>query len=397
MHEEVLAANVKLRDSMTQLQAAQRQLIQAEKLSALGEVVSGVAHELNNPLTGVMGFSQLLLASDVPEPIRKNIERINLEAVRCQKIVQNLLGLVRPHAPERVLVDINEVVKGTIDLRAYHLKVDNIELLVDLATDLPTVLADAYQLQQVFVNIINNAQQAILETGRRGSLAVRTKRVGEIVRVEFIDNGPGIPEDRIGKIFDPFFTTKEIGKGTGLGLSLSYSIVKEHEGSIRAHSEPGRGTVFEVDLPAQREGVVTVKKQSARKIEKKAASEGSHILVVDDEETILDLLLALLEGYGHKVETACNGRQALEKIRVSDYDVIISDLKMPDMGGQKLYESISKIKPHLLKRMIFSTGDTVNPGTQEFFQKTGNHYLSKPFKLEEVDQLVARILSDRQP
>jgi len=133
----------------------------------------------------------------------------------------------------------------------------------------------------------------------------------------------------------------------------------------------------------------------AHKAQEKAAPEGGHILVVDDEETILDLLLALLEGGGHKVETACNGRQALEKIRLSDFDVIISDLKMPDMGGQKLYESVSEIKPHLLARMIFSTGDTVNPGTQAFFQKTGNHYLSKPFKLEEVDNLVALVLTEK--
>ena len=395
MHEEVLEANVKLRDSMKQLQAAQEQLIQAEKLSALGELVSGVAHELNNPLTGVMGYSQLLLTSDAPDSIKRNIERINKEAVRCQKIVQNLLGFARRNSAERSLVDVNEVLRTTIDLRSYHLKVDNIELVIDLGVNLPPVLADAYQIQQVFVNVINNAQQAILETGRPGSLAVRTRAVGETVRIEFIDNGPGIPDDKIGKIFDPFYTTKPIGRGAGLGLSLSYGIVKEHDGQIWAQSEVGKGTTFVVELPAQREGVAVVKKEDTRVVDKKAGPEGGHILVVDDEETILDLLLALLEGGGHKVETACNGRQALEKIRLSDFDVIISDLKMPDMGGQKLYESVSEIKPHLLARMIFSTGDTVNPGTQAFFQKTGNHYLSKPFKLEEVDNLVALVLTEK--
>ncbi|HKY30964.1 MAG TPA: PAS domain S-box protein [Candidatus Polarisedimenticolia bacterium] len=392
MHEEVLETNVKLRDSMQQLQAAQEQLIQAEKLSALGELISGVAHELNNPLTGVMGYAQLLMGSDASPEIKRNLERIGKEATRCQKIVQNLLAFARRHHPERTIADLNEVVRSTLDLRAYQLKVDNVEVIVELEEDLPPVLADTYQMQQVFINIINNAHHAIMETGRKGSLAIRTRERAGTVRVEFIDNGPGIAEDKIGKIFDPFFTTKEIGRGTGLGLSLSYGIVKEHEGHILVSSQPGKGATFVVELPAQpKEAAMAGTKETKRK-PKPAPSRGRRILVVDDEETILELLLASLESSGHVVDTAGNGRQALEKLKAADYDVIISDLKMPDMGGQKLYESIGQVKPHLLPRMIFSTGDTVNPGTQSFFQRTGSPYLSKPFKLEEVDELVRKVL-----
>ncbi len=393
MHEEVLEANVKLRDSMKQLQAAQEQLIQAEKLSALGEMISGVAHELNNPLTGVMGFAQLLMASKASPEIKQNLERIQREAARCQRIVQNLLGFARGHHPERKLVDTNEILRNTIDLRSYQLKVDNVELKVDLEPKLAPVLADPHLLQQVFVNIINNAHQALMEVKRPGSLMVRTRQEGGRVRVEFVDNGPGIPQDKLGKIFDPFFTTKEIGRGTGLGLSLSYGIVQEHDGRIHVSSVPGEGATFTVDLPAQEEGSAVTQTAEPASPLREATSQGKHILVVDDEETILELLLALLEGSGHHVETAGNGRQALDKIRQTDYDVIISDLKMPDMGGQKLYEAVSELKPHLLRRMIFSTGDTVNPGTQAFFQETGNPYLSKPFRLEDVDDLVSQVLA----
>jgi len=245
----------------------------------------------------------------------------------------------------------------------------------------------------VFINIINNAQHAIQDTGRKGSLAIRTRSTPQgAVRVEFIDNGPGIPEDKIGRIFDPFFTTKETGRGTGLGLSLSYGIVKEHEGRIFVNSEPDKGATFIVELPGQKEEIVAQAPLSTSQSATPPHQVG-RILVVDDEETILELLLALLEGSGHQVETACNGRQALEKLRTADFDVIISDLKMPDMGGQKLYESLGQIKPHLLPRMIFSTGDTVSAGTQSFFQKIGNPYLSKPFKLEEVDEMVRRVLA----
>ena len=396
MHEEVLHANVKLRDSMSQLQAAQEQLIQAEKLSALGELISGVAHELNNPLTGVMGYSQLMMSADVEPEIKRSLERIHKEAVRCQRIVQNLLAFARRHRPERKLVDVNQVLHDTLELRAYQLKVDGVDVNVDPAPDLSPVLADSYQIQQVFLNIINNAHQALMEISGPKRLLLRTRQSAGSIRIEFVDNGPGIAEDKIGKIFDPFFTTKEIGRGTGLGLSLSYGIVREHEGQILVRSELGAGATFTVELPAQSKGAVVSQKAEPAAPGREDAPRG-RILVVDDEETILDLLMAMLGGFGHRVETAGNGRQALDKIRESDFDVIISDLKMPDMGGQKLYEAIRGIKPHLLDRMIFFTGDTVNPGTQAFFQRTGSPYLSKPFRLEEVDDLVAKVLTRRPP
>ncbi len=369
--------------------AMQEQLAQAEKLSALGELISGIAHELNNPLTGVMGYSQLLLSSQA-SATKETMEKIHREAVRCQKIVQNLLAFARRRAPERTMTDVNALVESTLDLRAYQLKVDGVEVSTDLDPNLPPTLGDFHQLQQVFVNIINNAHHAMIEAGQPGKLSISTRHSDGAIRVTFADTGPGIPEDRIQRIFDPFYTTKEIGKGTGLGLSLSYGIVREHEGRIEVRSRPGEGACFTVVLPV-READSDSGDLAGREAEE-GPVEAKHILVVDDEDTILDLLESVLESSGHRVETACNGREALEKIRNSDYDIIISDLKMPGMGGQKLYDCVSEIKPHLKRRVIFSTGDTVNPVTQELFRRTGNLHLAKPFRLEEVEEIIRRVL-----
>ncbi len=371
--------------------AMQEQLAQAEKLSALGEVISGIAHELNNPLTGVMGYSELLLGGEAAPEARKNLEKIHKEALRCQKIVQNLLIFSRRRAPERKAVRLNELAESTLELRASQLKVDGIEVVMRLEENLPGITGDFHQLQQVFFNIINNAHQAMAEKGAGGRLTITTKSTEGFVVTSFEDTGPGIAVDRIQKIFDPFFTTKGIGKGTGLGLSLSYGIIKEHEGRIDVTSVPGEGATFTVSLPVRTQG------ETARERPEQVALsfgpvEGKDILVVDDEETILDLLESVLLAAGHKVTTACNGRQALEKIRTCDYDVIISDVKMPDMGGEKLYECVTEIKPHLKSRMVFSTGDTVNPTTQALFQRTGNLHIAKPFRLEDVDQVIRQVL-----
>ena len=393
MHEEIVEANALLEESMSELRKTQGQLIQAEKLSAVGELISGVAHELNNPLTGVMGFSQLLLAADCDEHTKKNLAKIHREATRCQRIVQNLLDTVRCRPPEESAVQVNEILEATIDSSSYKFKVENVEIVSELATDLPVTTGDFHRLQQVFVNIINNGQQAMVEAHGRGRMVVRSERVGETIRVQFIDDGPGIPEDKVGKIFDPFYTTKEPGKGTGLGLSLSYGIISEHQGKIFVRSKVGAGTTFVIELPI-RTPKEAVPQEEAPPVDESAC--GARILVVDDEAVILDLLESILETVGHTVDTASNGRVALEKLKSRSYDVIISDLKMPDIGGQGLWESVRAIDPALSRRMIFSTGDTVNPSTQAFFRRTGNHVLPKPFRIDEVDLAVQKVLAGMQ-
>jgi len=239
-----------LEQSLEELKQMQAQLIQTEKLSAVGEMIAGVAHEINNPLTVIIGYSQLLRTMDPDLQAQKDIGQILEAGLRVKRIVASLLDFSRQHPPQKEYVDINQIVSESLALRGHDLVTSNIQIETDLAPDLPPTTADGHQLQQVFVNIINNAQQAMAEKGGPGVLTVTTRRGKDnTIRISFQDTGPGIPKEIMGRIFDPFFTTKEVGQGTGLGLSVSYGIVQEHEGCIWAESEDGQGAAFFIELP----------------------------------------------------------------------------------------------------------------------------------------------------
>jgi len=376
-----------------ELEEAQSQLVQAEKMTAVGLLVSGVAHELNNPLAGVVGYSQLLLKSDTEERVRRGLEKINREAERCKKIVQNLQTFARKHKPQKDYVGINGILESTLELRSYQLKVDNIGVDLDLDADLPKTMADFHQLQQVFLNIIINAHQAMAAAGRPGSLTLRTRNRDEEIVVEIQDNGPGIPVENLGKIFDPFFTTKEVGQGTGLGLSICYGIIQEHRGRITARNAPGGGAIFQVSLPVIGPDSTEPSLCIPSGLDGEPAGRGRrNILVVDDELAIIDILYQVLRLDGHRVDTALNGTVALRKIEKEQYDVIISDLRMPGMGGRELYEKVREMNLDLSRRMIFSTGDVVNVETREFLEKSGNSYLQKPFDMDAIRRLVRSVL-----
>jgi signal transduction histidine kinase/ActR/RegA family two-component response regulator len=372
------------------LRMVQEQLMQAEKMSAIGQLISGVTHELNNPLSGIMGFAQLMLTTEINPKSRKNLDRIYNEAVRCQKIVQNLLSFSRRHRPEKSLHSLNEVIDSVIELRAYQLRVDDVE--VERRTDpkLPATMLDFHQMQQVLLNVINNAHFAMLHAGSRARrLVIVTEKEGEIVRARITDTGTGIPRDKLEMIFDPFFTTKETGKGTGLGLSVSRAIVREHQGTMSAESLIGEGTTFTVELPLVTGEAAGEAGEEAR--ERPAPTRPLRLLVVDDEEILVELLSDFLKGAGHAVDRARDGRNALDLARSNDYDVILSDLKMPGLDGQGLYERLIQIKPEMAHRFIFSTGDLANPKVQTFFQSTGSLYLCKPFKLESVLKVLHQV------
>jgi signal transduction histidine kinase len=228
---------------------AEEQLIIADRLASVGELASGMAHELNNPLTSVIGFSQLLLGRDLPDEIREDIKTIYSEARRAADVMKNLLIFARKHSPLKQLVNINSVIEKVIQLRAYEHRVENIQVVTRLAADLPLTLADYFQLQQVFLNIIINAEHFMLAAHQRGTLVITTRRIGSNIIVSFADDGSGIARENLGRLFDPFFTTKEVGEGTGLGLSICHGIVTEHRGRIYAESEPGKGATFVVELP----------------------------------------------------------------------------------------------------------------------------------------------------
>jgi len=231
-------------------QRIEQQLNLAGRLAAIGELAAGVAHELNNPLAAIQGFSQLLASRNgLDETTKKDLETIYREAQRAGRITQNLLSFARRHKPEKSLISMNDAITKSLDLHSYRMKVNNIELSLELDLGLPKTMADFYQMQQVFVNIINNAEQAMTETSRKGRLCIETKKVGHMIQITFADNGPGIPEQNLKRIFDPFFTTKAVGKGTGLGLSICYGIIREHSGHIYATSKYGEGATFVVEIP----------------------------------------------------------------------------------------------------------------------------------------------------
>jgi signal transduction histidine kinase/ActR/RegA family two-component response regulator len=378
-----------VRSRTRELEEAQSQLVQAEKMSAVGLLVSGVAHELNNPLAGVVGFSQLLLKESVAEKVRRGLERINREAERCKKIVQNLQTFARKHKPQKDYIGINGILESCVELRSYQMRVDNISVELDLDRNLPKTMADFHQLQQVFINVLVNAHQAMIANKQSGKLMLKTFQTDDCMRVEIRDTGPGIPPDVIPRLFDPFFTTKDVGEGTGLGLSICYGIIEEHHGKIWANNCPEGGAMFSVELPiVQRDGPIESHSAKIPVIHADGVRRGGNVLVVDDELTIVDILYQLLKADGYRVDTALSGSVAMRKLEAEHYDVIISDLKMPGMSGQELYRQVRELDKEMADRIIFSTGDIVSADTREFLESCGNMYLQKPFELELIRQAV---------
>jgi len=244
-----VVGSVHIAKDVTERKQMEEQLIVTDRLASVGELASGIAHELNNPLTGVIGFSQLLMDKDVSDDVKEDLKTIYSEAQRAAQVVKGLLTFARRHAPVKQLVAINSILEKVLELRAYEQRVSNIQVKTRFAPDLPEVMADYFQLQQVFLNIIINAEHFMIEAHNRGILTITTEKVGDIIKASFADDGPGISKENLGHVFDPFFTTKEVGKGTGLGLSICHGIITEHGGRIYIESELGKGATFVVELP----------------------------------------------------------------------------------------------------------------------------------------------------
>ena len=379
--EEVLCI---IRD-VTDQKMLQEQLIQSEKMSAIGQLVSGVAHELNNPLAGISAFAQLLLTEKrFPPDQRTAAEMIYAEARRASRIVQNLLTFARQHKPERASASVNQVLDDTLELRGYELRVRGIEVVRDYDDDLPETLADAHQLQQVFLNLITNAEQAMEKRQRDTQrLLVRTRRAGAVIRIEVEDTGPGIPPNLLERIFNPFFTTKPTGSGTGLGLSISLGIVREHEGRIWAENAPSGGARFTIELP-----FVTPqgREQLARAPAASPAGDRLRILVVDDEASVRVALQRYFASRGHEIETTASAKDALARLREGTFDAVVVDMRMPDLSGEQLYDELRARDPGHAERVIFTTGQLVDEQVRNFLASTGRPYIPKPFEFSAFDQ-----------
>ncbi len=376
----------------------QLQLIQSEKMVTMGELISGIAHELNNPLTSVLGFAQVGLMENGLSPKAEHVLRvIERESLRASKIIGNLLAFARQHKPAKVPTDLHALLDAALAIRDYQLRINCVAVTRSYEPNLPRVLADPHQLQQVFLNLILNAEQAILEVRGRGRLTIESKLAPperlhscpKVVSIAFTDDGIGIPEENLRKIFDPFFTTKPVGKGTGLGLSVSYAIIAEHGGQIFAKSEPGAGTTFYIELPIPEKTPSPLIMPASREL---AECSPAKILVVEDETEIAEIVQAVLKRDHHQVDWASNGEEALTRLEAKEYDALITDIKMPLLDGVRLHQIVAERWPALLRRIIFMTGDTVSGDTQRFLQQTGSPSLSKPFTIEALLTAVRQIL-----
>ncbi|MEI6083861.1 MAG: ATP-binding protein [Verrucomicrobiota bacterium] len=345
----------------------------AEKMSSLGQLIAGVAHELNNPLAVVVGYSQILAKQpNESEFLRTNVGHILHEAERAAKIVRDLLSFARPCEPKFAVVDVNKLVADVAAVRQRDLDGHAVELCCEFTPLLTQTKADAMQIEQVLNNLITNAVHAM--TSRPGArvLTLRTEEQGLFIRISVTDTGSGIAPETMAKIFDPFFTTKAPGKGTGLGLSISQNILQEHHGRLWADSEVGKGSTFHLELPiVPCEAPVAATVVDDTVTLNLAANQGRHLLVVDDEPGIRDVLGAILGSCGYQVTTACNGVEALTALRLKEFDVIITDMCMPEMDGEKLYDTIQVKHPKLINRMVFVTGDTVSHPVADFSRADG--------------------------
>lgn len=368
------------RQAYENLRRTQEQLLQSEKMAAVGQLISGVAHELNNPLTAILGYSQLLTANgQMGSQGVEYADKLYKQAQRTHRIVQNLLSFARQHKPERVLVQINLILEETLALRDYDLRMNHIRVHLELDPELPLTAADPHQLQQVFLNMVNNAADAVLEKSNDGDLWVRTGTSVDRLFIEFTDSGPGVKD--ASRVFDPFYTTKPVGKGTGLGLSICYGIIMEHGGSIRVRNVPGRGASFTIEVPCQQ--LKTVKESPAEKAPE--AIRGVRILLMDQDESVLESVGALLRKHEHEVETAKCAADAMALLEKREFDLIVADLELAGTAERNiLHDWIAARRPSLTRRCVWTRRATPLEGVAIGTGQNGNHVLQKPFKSDEL-------------
>jgi len=383
----------KTREAYDSLRRTQEQLLQSEKMAAVGQLISGVAHELNNPLTAILGYSQLLKSEEFVQPRgAEYLEKLYKQAQRTHHIVQNLLSFARQHKPQRAPVQLNQILEDTLVLREFDMKLNNIVIVREFDPNLPMTGGDFHQLEQVFLNILNNAVDAIQEKGGPGQIWVRTEVAGDRLCVEFTDSGPGVLNAH--RIFDPFFTTKPVGKGTGLGLSICYGIVKEHGGEIQVRNSPPRGATFTISLPLLLTSPTPPKKEEVSGEKRIAAGT---VLLVDDDESVLQLEREVLVAAGTSVKVARTTQEAIENLERNSVDAVVLDMNEPgEPSMAALYRWIEQHRPDLAARVVF-TASNPDDDFADAGRKAGCQVLAKPFAVEEFSRAVQTVLASPVP
>jgi CheY-like chemotaxis protein len=365
--------------------ARQREALhQGEKISALGTLLAGVAHELNNPLSVVVGQAVLLDESAADEATKTRAEKIRSAADRCARIVRTFLSIARSRPMERGPVDVNGLVEAALDLLSYGLRTADIAIVRDLAEDLPPVWGEGDQLHQVLTNLIINAQHALQEVSPPRELRLSTRREGPFALIEVADNGPGIDPELAKRVFEPFVTTKPAGIGTGIGLSVCHGVASAHGGGIELISAPGKGARFLVRLPLLHDD----RPSPAPGSDAPARPARGRVLVVDDEPEVGEVYAEILRREGIDVTAVSSGREALARVRREPFDLVVSDLRMPDVDGPRLHRELAEVSGELASRMIFVTGDALSHQIEQFLEETGTEVLEKPVSPK---QLVARV------
>ena len=410
---EALAPNPTLLEAMTQIgtqlgrtiereraaaqvQQQQEALLQREKLAAMSTMLASVAHELNNPLASIVLQTELLREDVGQGPLAEPVTEITQAAARCERLVRQFLTLARQHPPERTRVALNTLVAETVELLAYPLRVDNVTVHLHLDDQVPPFWGDPHQLQQVLLNLLTNAQHALRAAPGAREVTVTTEYdpTQHRITLAVTDTGPGIPPALQTRIFEPFFTTKPPGVGTGLGLPLCRGMVEAHGGTLEVSSAPGHGATFRLTLPV---GAVPASPPAPPSADEGVAVRGQTILVVDDEVSLASGLARLLRRDGHTVDTVANGRLALAHLDGRAYDLILCDVRMPELDGPSFYRLLERQQPHLCSRLIFLTGDTLEPATQAFLEASGAPCLLKPFAIAEARRVIQRTLQGAAP
>jgi len=414
----VFLGRVEIYRDLTAQRVFQSKLLQTDKLAELGQMVTGVAHELSNPLTSILGYAQRLLLRRDAFGESHEARQIFQEAERASAILRQLLLSARESRPERRRVALNQVISRTLELQHFSPASDNVRVQLDLEPVLPFVQGDAGQLQQVLMNLIGNARQAIEEQGKGGTIRVKTRRIAEQrVLLEVSDDGPGIPQEIQARIFDPFFTTKPAGVGTGLGLAIVLGIVREHGGRVHLVSKLGQGSVFSIELPALAAAEMALPATGAvsparPRLEPLLAPEppetvqagaalgawaGTRVLVLEDEPTVARLIADVLEDEGLRVDVLLDSREALDRTAREEYALAICDMKMPELDGEHFYRALVRAKNPLQERFLFVTGDVLAAHTRDFLERNHLPHVAKPFRVEELTEKIRGVLEATSP